>query len=68
MLVQLRKCLRYRDGHMWEKVCQGRILLSLYDHVLGSDWGIPKTVVIRDPCDFSSDHFALWAHLLLRPT
>ena len=68
LLGHFRQRPRFCHLHMWWKVLQGRVLRSHCDYVLGSDRWLFNTVGIWDPRKFASDHFALCARLLRRPT
>ena len=68
LLSHFRQRIRLRHLKAWWQVQKGTFLCSLCDYILVSDLRLFKTVGMRDPRNFASDHFAICAQLLQRPT
>ena len=68
LLSNFRQCLHFRHLKMWWQFRQGGLLRSRCDYVCGLYCRLFETVGISDLKNFVSDHSALRAELLQRPT
>ena len=68
LMHHFSKRLWCRHLKTWTQVRQETVLMESCDYILGTDRRLFKLVGIRDMRDYSSDHFALRAFLLQRPT
>ena len=59
---------RFRNLKTWSQVWNGTVLCSRCDCIIGMDRRCFEIFGIRDMRNFSSDHFALRARLIRRPT
>ena len=68
MLPHFKQRKPYRDLCTWTQTRNDHILRSRCDYILGTDRRLFKTVSIRDPRHFSTDHFMVVATFLERPS
>jgi endonuclease/exonuclease/phosphatase family metal-dependent hydrolase len=68
LLLQFRQRHGHRHGHTWKQHCDGTMVCSRCDYILGLDRCMFSNVCLKDPCLYASDHLLVLGVLPASPS